>query len=133
MRFELEGALVFSGDLDPAAASIEGLLRRAEDTYLRKGVPEAEESPKVASFEARGQELRLVLVSGRYVRAHEALLRLRKELGSQLGKEHRVGVRGTRIDRYTIEFQVTDEPVNPISVPFATSLEFRGDIGQQRH
>ena len=130
MRFELEGAFVFSGDLAPASTDIEAMLRGAEETYLMKGVPEGEEGPKVASHELAGSELRMVLVSGRYVRAHEALLRLRKELGSKLGKTHRVGVRGTRIDRYTIEFQVSEEPRAAVRVPFASSLEFEGETAR---
>jgi seryl-tRNA synthetase len=89
-------------------------------------VPEGEAGPSIGSHEARGNELALTITSGRYVRAHEALLRLRKELSARMGREHRLGVRAVRIDRYVISFQVAEEPEAPVRVPFASSLEFQG-------
>ncbi len=127
MRFELRGAILFSADLGPVAEHLEGYVREIEAGPLLKGVPEGEEGPRVEGAEPKGQELALVIVSGRYVRAHEALLRLRKELSTRMGKEHRIGARGVRIDRYTISFSVSKEPARPVKVPFATSLEFQGE------
>ncbi len=126
MRFELEGAIIFSADLAPAATELDGILKEMEETVLMKGVPEGEEVPHVRAFKADGPELKLTIVSGRHVRAHEALLRLRKELSGRLGKAHRIGGRAVRIDRYTIEFQVSREPIAEVRVPFASGLEFQG-------
>jgi seryl-tRNA synthetase len=126
VRFELEGAIIFSADLAPAAAELDGIIKELEDTVLRKGVPEGDEGPHVKSFLAEGSELKVTIVSGRYVRAHEALLRLRKELSGRLGKAHRIGGRAVRIDRYVIEFQVSSEPLAEVRVPFASGLEFDG-------
>ncbi len=126
MRFELLGAIVFSGDLGPAAGALEGYLGEIQEGPLQKGVPQGEEGPRVDSYQVAGNELRLTIVSGRHVRAHEALLRLRKELSARMGKEHRLGARAVRIDRYVITFSVGSEPAAPVRVPFATSLEFDG-------
>jgi len=126
VRFELQGAIVFSTDLGPAADALAAYLEEVQSGPLQKGVPQGEEGPTVTAHRAEGNELSLTIVSGRYVRAHEALLRLRKELSARMGKAHRIGVRAVRIDRYVIEFDVGEEPAAPVSVPFASSLEFRG-------
>jgi seryl-tRNA synthetase len=127
VRFELDGAILFSADLSPVAEHLKGYVGEIEAGPLQKGVPDDEDGPHVERMEPAGQELSLVIVSGRYVRAHEALLRLRKELSARMGKEHRIGVRGVRIDRYTISFSVPEAPDHPVRVPFATSLDFEGD------
>ncbi len=126
MRFELRGAIIFSGDLAPAAEALEGYLEEVKSGPFRKGVPEGEEGPVIAAHRIAGNELGLTIVSGRYVRAHEALLRLRKELSARMGKEHRLGARAVRIDTYVIGFDVGSEPMAPVKVPFASSLEFEG-------
>ncbi len=126
MRFELQGAMVFSGDLGPAANALAGYLEEIQEGPLQKGVPQGEQGPSIAAHETSGNQLVLTIVSGRYVRAHEALMRLRKELSTRMGKEHRLGVRAVRIDRYVISFPVSEEPAAPVRVPFATSLEFEG-------
>jgi seryl-tRNA synthetase len=126
VRFELRGAIVFSGDLAPAAEALAGYLDQIQSGPLQKGVPEGEEGPRVEEHQALGSELGLTIVSGRYVRAHEALLRLRKELSNVMGKQHRLGARGVRIDSYVISFTVPSEPTGPVRVPFASSLVFEG-------
>ncbi|MCK5414256.1 MAG: serine--tRNA ligase, partial [Thermoplasmata archaeon] len=126
MRFELRGAIVFSGDLGPAAEALDGYLGEIQSGPLQKGVPEGEEGPRVEAHSVAGNELDLTIVSGRYVRAHEALLRLRKELSARMGKEHRLGARAVRIDSYVIQFHVSEEPTAPVHVPFASSIQFDG-------
>jgi seryl-tRNA synthetase len=126
VRFELQGAIIFSGDLAPAAEALEGYLDDIQSGPLLKGVPEGEEGPRVESHSLVENQLVLTIVSGRYVRAHEALLRLRKELSARMGKEHRLGARAVRIDTYVISFDVRFEPTAPVMVPFASSLEFEG-------
>jgi seryl-tRNA synthetase len=126
MRFELDGAIIFSGDLDDAREALASNMAEIGEVALQRGVPEGEEGPRIAAFDAKGPELSLTIVSGRYVRSHEALLRLRKELSTRMGKAHRLGVRAVRIDTYRIEFHVASEPTREVRVPFASSLEFEG-------
>jgi seryl-tRNA synthetase len=126
MRFELDGAIVFSSDLSHIEGDIAAALAELERTTLQKGVPKGETGPHIARHEVRGAELLLVLTSGRYVRAHEALLRLRKELSTSLGRAHRVGARDVRIDSYRIEFELDQEPLRSVTVPLASSITFEG-------
>jgi seryl-tRNA synthetase len=126
VRFELEGAIVFSADLAKARDDIAKALEELERTALRKGVPHGEDAPHVARHAVEGAELRLSIESGGYVRAHEALLRLRKELSASLGSSHRLGARAVRIDRYVITFDLDQEPTGPVKVPIARSLTFEG-------
>ncbi len=122
VRFELEGAIVFSADLAPAAEDLGKVIAEIEAGALQKGVPEGEEGPHIEVFSVSGPELSLTIVSGRFVRAHEALLRLRKELSAHLGKSHRLGARAMRIDTYRIVFSVPSHPQREVRVPFAQSL-----------
>ncbi|UCC94201.1 MAG: hypothetical protein JSW25_02385, partial [Thermoplasmata archaeon] len=47
VRFELRGAIVFSGDLGPAAEALAGYLEEIQAGPLQRGVPEGEEGPRV--------------------------------------------------------------------------------------
>jgi seryl-tRNA synthetase len=126
LRFMLDGAIVFSGDLAKARDDITKALADLERGALQRGVPEGEPGPRITGHGIRGEELSLSIESGKFVRAHEALLRLRKELSTLLGKAHRVGARSVRIDRYVIEFELDRPPLREVKVPLASSLEFDG-------
>ncbi len=126
LRFLLEGALVFSGDISGIGDEVLAALGEIEATALQKGVPEGEEGPRLIDPRVQGSELHLTIGSGRYVRAHEALLRLRKELSARLGTAHKIGARRMVISRYSIEFQVSDEPAQVPKVPFG-AVKFVGD------
>jgi seryl-tRNA synthetase len=51
------------------------------------------------------------------VRSHEVALRLYKKLARFFGA-HKVGMRGIRLDRYDISFDVERPPKRPVSIPF---------------
>jgi len=105
LRFRLEAVLQASSDLESLAADIGEWIGEANETILVKGVPEAkrDEAARIAGWNLRGNELTLLLSSGRRVRAHDALLRLRNLLASRLGEKHRIGLRALRVTRYTVE------------------------------
>lgn len=95
LRFELKAKLVFSGELKPAKADIESLLEKAKP-LLSRGAPKGKEmeTARVVEWRTAGRELEIGLESGRYVRAHDALLRLAKLISAELGKTHKLGLRG---------------------------------------
>ena len=127
MRFLLEGVLVFSGDISQIEDEVLAALDDIGRTALQKGVPRGEAGPEVLRARVEGSELHLTISSGRHVRAHEALLRIRKELSAALGTAHRIGARKMVIDSYRIEFQVPMEPVETPRLPFGT-VDFEGDM-----
>ncbi len=126
MRFELEGAVVFSGDLAPAEGDLQVALVNIEEGAFMRGVPAGEEGPRLVHYYVKGPELVLTIASGKYVRAHEALLRLQKELSAALGRTHKIGARTVRVDRYAIEFELEREPLHRFNVPLVESLDFDG-------
>jgi seryl-tRNA synthetase len=103
MRFELDGRLIFSKELEEEAKKdIEEVLNNKE--IFLKGVPKGkeEEASKVVDYKFEGKELKLKIVSGTYTRAHEGLIRLKKPIMEKIGRKHKIGIRDTAIDHYVI-------------------------------
>jgi seryl-tRNA synthetase len=67
---------------------------------LSRGVPKGGKGPKVVSYSIVGNSISVELVSGRYVRCHEAILRINKHLSQVLGKELHIGIRSIEIKNY---------------------------------
>ncbi|HID60423.1 MAG TPA: serine--tRNA ligase [Hadesarchaea archaeon] len=94
MRFELKAKLTFSGELKQVETDIESTMEKAKP-LLCKGAPKDKEAgaARVVRWRVTGRDLEVELESGRHVRAHDALLRLAKLLGAELGKKHKLGLR----------------------------------------
>ncbi len=107
LRFMLEAVLHASGDLEGIAADIGEWIGEANETILVKGVPRAkrDEAARITGWNLQGSALRLSISSGRRVRAHDGLVRLRNFLASRLGEKHRIGLRALSVTRYTVEAQ----------------------------
>ena len=124
MRFEMLADLVCSGEvknpefIDQILEGIEGILK--------KGVPEGEEGPKIASYSILKNRITIELVSGRYARCHDAILRINKYLSPLLGKELKIGIRTIEVKRYEIWYDLEEEPLEKITLPFVESLEIEG-------
>lgn len=100
--FRLEASIKASHSLERIMDKIPGYLEEVKP-LLRRGAPSWAEGAKIEWWNVNGQYLKLGIVSDRYVRAHDALLRIRKYLSEKLGKDHRIGVRDLTIERYLIE------------------------------
>ena len=101
LRFELKAKLIFSGELKQVAADIGPLMEKAKP-LLHKGAPREKEAARLVKWHVVGKDLEVELESGRYVRAHDALLRIAKFLSAELGKKHRLGLRGITAIEYRI-------------------------------
>jgi len=99
LKFELRAKLTFSRELEPVKADMGVLFERTKPLLMR-GVPEGRETEaaKVVKWRATGKNLEIELESGRYVRAHDALLRIAKFLGAELGKKYKLGLREITAD-----------------------------------
>ncbi|MFH1821420.1 MAG: serine--tRNA ligase [Methanobacteriota archaeon] len=109
MRFELKAKLTFSGEIKKADADIAAIMQKAEPT-LKKGAPQGKEADaaRIVSWKSAGKELCIDLESGRYVRAHDALLRLANLLATEIGKKHKVGIRGITASEYKVVLQTAE-------------------------
>lgn len=103
MRFELEAKCTFSHKLEPAKADVKATMASAAP-LLSKGAPRGKEAEaaRVKKWSIVGKELKVEIESGRYVRAHDALLRLTKLLGEELGKKHKLGIRKIEVPDFRI-------------------------------
>ena len=71
-----------------------------------------------------GNRIDLVIDSDRFVRAHDALLRLRRPLSELLGKQFRIGVRGLDVNKFEIE--VESERGIEHKIPYVREIRFEG-------
>ena len=89
LQFNLKGSFKTSDDASPAAEVIGEFINEANETILKKGAPEGE-GASVVEWNIDGNKINFIIESGRYVRAHDALLRMRKPLAKKLGKDYAV-------------------------------------------
>ncbi|MHB8606657.1 MAG: serine--tRNA ligase [Thermoplasmatota archaeon] len=127
MRFELKGRLVFSGDASHAKDDISAFLKEANTTILLPKGGDEGEGAEVVDWRIEGATLHVRIDSGGRVRAHDALLRLRKGLAERIGKKHRLGMRELAIDAYEVTFDVDRAPKVPFTIPFAKGVRFSGN------
>lgn len=120
----MDAVMTFSGELEPAVEILREFFEKKAKDILSKGAPGGK-GAEVISWKIEGKELKLKIVSGRYVRPHDAILRFRKNLGAILGPKFKIGVRSIRGDRYVITFPIDKMPLENFSIPFAKNLKFK--------
>jgi len=96
LQFNLKAYFKTSADPTPAKDAITALLEEANNTLLTRGAPEGQ-GAKITEWKLGEDRIELVLESGRYVRVHDAVLRLRKQLAEALGKSIRSGFAELRL------------------------------------
>lgn len=130
MRLDIRLHFEFGAQL-PAQAlkDIPNLLEEANQGILKKGCPEGkeEEASEVREWRFEGVNLFLRILSGRYVRAHHAVKRLRNFLSENIGKKYKTGIRKVFIDRFEIQYELDRAPEKEITLPFVQKLEIRGN------
>ncbi|MGC8816447.1 MAG: serine--tRNA ligase [Candidatus Hadarchaeum sp.] len=116
MRFELKGKLAFSSELSGLTGEISSIIKGAEPV-LSRGAPKGKETEaaRVVGWHVAGSELELEIESGRYVRAHDALLRIAKVLATELGKKHKMGLRGITASDYRIVLPIAEAPAEAVA------------------
>jgi seryl-tRNA synthetase len=129
MEFDLTAHLKFSDDLPKEAeVELQNAIETANKVIFIKGVPRdsINEAGKIIEWHVHANELYVRIVSGRFTRAHEALLRFRKALGNSIGTKYRIGIRGFEIRQFTIRME-TDVPVQ-VKLPFVTQASYRNRV-----
>ena len=80
----------------PPAKGHHSCARRANKTLLTKGAPEGQEQGY--GMKLGEDRIELALVSGRYVRVHDAIFRLRKQLAEAWERNTRSGFAESRLN-----------------------------------
>lgn len=122
LKFRLECAIRTSNDATPAKDAIAELINESNRTIFTKGAPEGQ-GAKVVDWSVEGERVNLTLESGRHVRVHDALMRLKKPLGAKLGKDFRIGIRGTDVGSFTIEMP-SEKPLAEVKIPYVRSVTY---------
>jgi seryl-tRNA synthetase len=120
MRFEMEARLICSGPVKREI--VEEAFNNIEE-ILQKGAPEGE-GGKVLSYSVEDDTIKVVLASGRYVRPHDAIMRINKYLSAELGKTLHVGIRRIEVDRYEAWYDLKQKPIKEVTLPFTKKIEF---------
>ena len=122
MKFHLEASLRLSGDAAKSEAALSEFFAGAAP-LLQKGAPEGQ-GAHLTAWKLDGNKIDLTIDSDRYVRAHDALLRLRRPLSELLGKQFRIGVRGLDVSRFDIE--VESERSIAHKIPYVREIRHEG-------
>jgi seryl-tRNA synthetase len=103
LLFELKVECTFSRELEQVKGDVGETIARGRPLLL-KGAPAGREAEaaRIESWRIDGKKLELAIVSGRYVRAHDALLRLAKMIRTELGEKHKIGLRRILAREYRI-------------------------------
>jgi seryl-tRNA synthetase len=124
MRFHLEASFRLSADASAAKEAIAEFFSNA-GPIMQKGAPEGH-GAKISWWSLEGNRIDLIIDSDRYVRAHDAILRLRKPLAELLGKKYRTGVRGLDISKFEIE--VESNRAIEHKIPYVRDISFEKGI-----
>ena len=101
LRIKLSGRVELSSDANLVSAEIEEAFKELE-TFLRKGRERyGEEAAELLSRTMKGNRVEVLIDSGRSLRAHDVLLRLKNILAQKVGPR-RVGVRRIFVDRLEV-------------------------------
>lgn len=122
LQFTLKAALKTSADVTPAKYVIEKYIEEANNTILIKGATE-DRGAKVVEWSVKENRINLLIESGRHVRAHDALMRIRKPLAEKLGKEFRIGIRGIEIHEFII-LVPSEKPLKEMKIPYVESMDY---------
>ena len=118
MKFDLNGCFTFSGNI--TASSKKDFEKFIED--VNKNILKKEDKDKSATIESwsiKKNILSLHIISGKYYRAHNALLQVKNLFSKGIGKKYHVGVREIKITNYKIGFELEKKPLKDVSIPFA--------------
>jgi seryl-tRNA synthetase len=124
LKFHLEASFRLSADAGDAEKDLEEFFAGAAD-LLKKGAADGK-GAEVKSWKLIDANIFVVIESDRYVRAHDAVLRLRRPLAELLGKKYRVGVRGIEISKYEIE--VASERAIDHKIPHVREMTHEGGV-----
>lgn len=122
MEFQLKAELKCSGSLSETVSSSEiaDFVKLCNTEVLKKGAPPGC-GAEIERWNVAGEKIGLKIVSDRFVRAHDALLRVKNEFGKFLGK-HRIGIRGMEIEDYAIAME-WEEGLRLKKLPFVKEIK----------
>src|SRR3990170_6967401 len=120
--FHLKGSYKTSAAAAPASAEIEKFIDESKTTILHRGVP-AGKGAKIINWEIRDSSIFFDIESDRYLRAHDAFIRLRKPLAGMLGKKYKIGIRGAEVEEFTVKLP-SERELSQTKIPYVRGTGF---------
>ena len=110
MDFLLKGWLKFNRSLNEADIAIlaEIIKQKVPEQFIR-GVPKGKKGSRIVNWKIRGNILQIEIEGTRYLRPHDALLRLKNLLLAELSRR-RLGIRDLKVEEYRIKTDVEIKP-----------------------
>lgn len=111
VSIEAIGVFTFSKDIRNLDKDLHGIIKKANQTILKKGVPKdrKNEGANIVDSTINGSNLNLHIKSGLHVRAYSAILRMKKFLASELGKKFRIGIRKVIVQKISFRIPLEKE------------------------
>lgn len=122
LHFLLKVAFKTSADINVAKDTIKNYIEEANETILLKGATDGN-GAQIIKWELEENRINLLITSGRFVRAHDALMRIRKPLAMKLGKEFRIGIRGIEVYDFSISIP-SKIPLKEMKIPYVKSINY---------
>ncbi|MEM4535701.1 MAG: aminoacyl--tRNA ligase-related protein [Nitrososphaerota archaeon] len=111
LRIELEGYLELTTEVNSIASQVSELIREVNERFRESiQIKEAAEAAIIVEYGGEGRRLRVKIISGGRLRAHDAFLRLKNLLVEKLGQSMKVGVREVFVDKLVVK--ISGEHVN---------------------
>ncbi|MCZ7398946.1 MAG: serine--tRNA ligase [Candidatus Methanoperedens sp.] len=120
--FHLKGSFKTSADASAARADIEKFIEEAKATILQKGVP-AGRGAKIIGWDIKDNAVFFDIESDRYLRAHDAFIRLRKPLAGVLGKGYKIGIRGAEVEEFIVKLP-SEQALCQHKIPHVKAIDF---------
>jgi seryl-tRNA synthetase len=121
MKFLMKARLELSGEIKNEGSVIKQLDGMGD--ILQRGVAKGEKGAEIKNAQIKGHMIFLTIESGRHVRPHDAILRIKKRLSEMLGRDEGIGVRGIDIASYEVWFPLNQTPAGKITLPFVKEIE----------
>ncbi len=120
--FHLKGSFKTSASVSGARADIEKFIEEAKATILQKGVP-AGRGAKIIGWDIRDNSIFFDIESDRYLRAHDAFIRIRKQLAGVLGKGYKIGIRGAEVEEFIVKLP-SEQALHQKKIPHVKGIGF---------
>ncbi len=127
MELNLKATLTFSDEVNKAEEQIKEIIVKSNEDILKRGVPDdVQGGARVCDHSVEGKKINLHIRSDRFVRAHDALLRLKKRFNEEMGPRFHVGVREIEVDEYIVDFELDMAAKEEINLPYVDEIDIRG-------
>ncbi len=95
IRINSEGLFIFSKNIKHLEKDMQKIIKKANESILLKGTPRnrKKQGAKIVNCLIEDNKFSIDIESGTYVRAYAAILRMKKFLSNEFGKDHKIGVR----------------------------------------